>query len=149
MKKQIYTTAATMILLAVCAVAPTKAQSNNRMTLKATIPFAFSVGNTTLPAGEYIIAGTNSASDQTAVLHFRSKDGRASTLVLMHKKIGKASETAKLVFNQYGDRYFFAQAWTPNDGNGMEAPKSRAERPIERELARAGKKSELVAVKAR
>ena len=50
-------------------------------------------------------------------------------------KRGKASETAKIVFNRYGDRYFFAQAWTSGERDGLEALKSRDERNATRELA--------------
>ena len=147
MKKQLYIMTATMILLAVSVVEPAKAQSSTRITLKATIPFAFSIGNRTLPAGEYIVVCINPASDQS-VLQFRGKDGHAG-MVQMRAVTGKASETAKLVFNRYGDQYFFTRAWTPNESNGLEAPRSRAERSMQRGLASAGQKSELVAVKAR
>lgn len=148
MRKQMYIMASIVILLTVSALTPAKAQSSACMSLKATIPFEFSVGKTTLPAGEYVITCTNRTSDQNN-LQFRSKDGLARTLVQMHAAIGKASEAAKLVFNRYGAQYFFAQAWMPYDRNGIEASKSRAERSMQRELNRTGQKSEMVALRAR
>jgi hypothetical protein len=148
MTKQLYIMAATVILLTVCALAPAKARSSACVSLKATIPFEFNIGKTTLPAGEYVITRTNRTSDQS-VLQFRSKDGRARTVVQMHATIGKASEAAKLVFNRYGAQYFFAQAWMPYDRNGVEASKSHAERSMQRELNRAGQKGEMVALRAR
>jgi hypothetical protein len=48
---------------------------------------------------------------------------------------GKASDTAKLVFRQDGDRYFLAQAWTSGEQDGLAVPKSQTERSVARELA--------------
>jgi hypothetical protein len=106
MKKEIYLTTVAIIVLAVCAAAPVKAQSSSRATFLANMPFEFTVGNTVLPAGDYVIVCTNPSSDQK-VLEFRSKDGRAFVLVQMHAVIGTAPDNAKLVFNRYGGKYFF------------------------------------------
>lgn len=54
----------------------------------------------------------------------------------MTSKRRKTSEISQIVFHQYGDRYFFAQAWTSGGRDGLEAPKSRVERKVIRELAR-------------
>ena len=148
MGKQMYIMAAIVILLTVCALAPAKAQSSACMSLKATIPFEFSVGKMTLPADEYVITCINRTSDQT-ILQFRSRNGGARTLVQVHAAIGNAPETAMLVFNRYGAQYFFARAWMPYDRNGVETSKSRAERSMQRELNRTGQKSEMVALRAR
>jgi hypothetical protein len=63
--------------------------------------------------------------------------------------IGKTQEDAKLVFNRYGDHYFFAQAWLPADNIGMQASKSRNEKQIARELAGTKLPRESVAITAR
>ena len=111
MKKQTLTMIALMVLVG-SLTASAKAQSLSSGTLVANIPFKFSAGNQTMPAGEYIVRCVNPASDQT-VLQIASKDGRNSVMLQMSATRGKAGETAKLVFHRYGDRYFFAQAWTP------------------------------------
>ena len=147
MKKQAYTMIAMIVLVGSMAVAG-HAQTSGRTRLIANIPFQFNVGNKTLPAGEYTVAQVNPSSDH-AVLQLRSKDGRASAMVQMGSVMGKAQESAKLIFNRYGNQHFFAQAWVDGDNAGFQAPKSRAERNIDRELAGMKPASEAVALKVR
>ena len=52
MKKQAYTMIAMIVLVGSMAVAA-QAQTSGRTRMIANIPFEFSVGNQTLPAGEY------------------------------------------------------------------------------------------------
>ena len=147
MKKQAYTMIAMIVLVGSMAVAA-QAQTSGRTQLMANIPFEFNVGGKTLPAGEYAVAQVNPASDH-AVLQLRSKDGRASAMVQMGSVIGKAQESAKLIFNRYGNRYFFAQAWVDSDKTGLEVPKSRAERAAGREIAGIRANTESVALRNR
>lgn len=147
MKKQAYTMIAMIVLVGSMAVAA-QAQTSGRTRLIANIPFDFSVGNKTLPAGEYTVSQVNPASDH-AVLQLRSKDGRAGAMVQMTCVIGKTQESAKLIFNRYGNHYFFAQAWADADNTGLQAPKARAERVAERELAGIKPKTEAVALRNR
>jgi hypothetical protein len=147
MKKHAYTMIAMIVIVGSMAVAA-KAQTSGRTQLIANIPFEFSAGNQTLPAGEYTLTQVNPASDH-AVLQLKSRDGSASAMVQMGSVIGKAQESAKLVFNHYGARYFFAQAWVDGDNMGLQAPKSRAERNIEPELAGMKAKTESVALRNR
>ncbi len=103
--------------------------------LIASIPFAFSVGKTTLPAGKYTITVLNPASDRK-ILQIRSLDGRSSAVVLTTGIIGNASENAKLVFERYADRYVFAQAQLAGDETTLAAVRSK-------------KKSNMVAIVAK
>ena len=148
MKKQLYTALAMMFLIGMISVNSAKAQNSGHQQLTASIPFAFSVGKTTLPAGEYIVSVVNPNSDQR-ILQIKSRDGRSSTVLQTTGVNGKTQETGKLVFHRYGDRYFFAQGWMAADETGLAAPRSGAERTRERELARAGQRFETVAVNAR
>jgi len=147
MKKQAYTMIAMLVLVGSMAVAA-KAQTSGRTQLIANIPFEFTVGSKNLPAGEYTVSQINPASDH-AVLQLRSKDGSTSVMVQMNNMIGKARESAKLIFNRYGNQYFFAQAWVDGDSSGLEAPKSRVERAAQHELASLKPVSETVALKVR
>ena len=147
MKKQAYTMIALLVLVGSMAVAA-QAQTSGRTQLIANIPFQFNVGNKALPAGEYSVRQINPDSDH-CVLQLRSKDGRAGAMVQMGSVIGKAQESAKLIFNRYGNQYFFAQAWVDGDNTGLQAPKTRAERNADRELAGMKATSEAVALKAR
>jgi hypothetical protein len=147
MKRQAYTMIAMIVLVGSMAVAA-QAQTSGRAQFVASIPFEFSVGDKTLPAGEYTVLQVNPASDH-AVLQFRSRDGRASAMVQMGSVAGKAQESAKLIFNRYGNKYFFAQAWVDGENSGLQASRSRAERATGRELAGIRMATESVALTAR
>ena len=133
MKKQAYTVIALLVLVGSMAVAA-QAQTSGRTQLIANIPFQFTVGDKTLPAGEYTVTQVNPVSDH-AVLQLRNSDGNAAAMVQMSSVTGKAQESAQLIFHRYGNKYFFAQAWVDGEGSGLQAPKPRAERVAERELA--------------
>jgi hypothetical protein len=147
MKTQAYTIIAIIVLVGSMAVAA-QAQTNGRTQLIANIPFEFNVGNKTMPAGEYTVLQVNPAADH-AVLQLRSRDGRASAMVQMGSVVGKAQENAKLIFNRYGNKHFFAQAWVDGENSGLQASKSRAERATQRELAGIKLATESVALTAR
>jgi hypothetical protein len=147
MKKQAYKLMALFVLVGSMALAA-QAQSSGGKRLIANIPFEFTAGNKTLPAAEYTVEQVNAASDH-AVLRLRTRDGRVSVLLQTTSISGKADESAKLIFNRYDDKYFFGQAWLDGDGTGMQAPKPRAERLIERELAGARTRKETIALTTR
>lgn len=133
MRKHAYTMIALLVLVGSMAVAA-QAQSSGRSELRANIPFQFSVGDKTMPAGEYTVVQINPSSDQ-AVLQLRSKDGRNTVMIQMSNVIGKANDSARLVFNRYGSESYFAEAWTSSERNGLQAPGSKAERAARQELA--------------
>ena len=142
MKKQAYTMIAMIVLVGSLAVAA-QAQTGGGTQFIANIPFEFSVGNQKLPAGKYIVSVFNPVLDQK-VLEIKSIDRRNRTMLQMRSVEGKVQGAAKLVFNRYGDHYFFTQAWTRTNSTGMQAQESRAERNIMRELA--GQKSQTKAI---
>ena len=147
MKKQAYTMIAMVVLVSSLAVAA-KAQTNGRIALIANIPFQFSIGNKSLPAGEYTVRSISDDS-RNVVLRIQSLDGKNSAILLAGTVEGKAQERAKLVFHRYGNQYFFAQAWVDGDSRGLEAQKSRAERAAEREFAEITMATKSVTVTAR
>ncbi|MEP6706413.1 MAG: hypothetical protein ABJC05_02775 [Pyrinomonadaceae bacterium] len=148
MKKQLYTMTCMMILAGFMAMSSAKAQTSASRQLIANIPFEFSVGNKSMPAGDYTVRQINPASDR-AVLQLRSKDGSTSAMVQMRSVSGKTQESAKLVFHRYGNQYFFAQVWTTGDSEGLEAPKSHAERGMVERLAGIAPRNESIALTSR
>ena len=146
MKRHIYTIVALMVLVGLMAVAA-QAQTGSRTQLVANIPFQFNVGDKAMPAGAYTVSQVNPSSDH-AVLQLRSKDGK-SVMIQMTNMIGKANESARLVFNRYGSDSYFAEAWIPSDGNGLQAPRSKSERAARQELAGVKPVTETVALKVR
>ena len=147
MKKQAYTMIAMMVLLG-CITVSAKAQTNGRIALIANIPFQFSIGNKSLPAGEYTVQSISDDS-RNAVLRIQSRDGKTSAMLQTSAIEGKALDRAKLVFHRYGNQYFFAQAWVDGQKTGLEAQKSRAERAAEHELSAIKMATESVTVTAR
>ena len=147
MKKQAYTMIAMMILAGFVTMSSAKAQSSS-LQLIANIPFEFTVGSKTLPAGDYTVRQINSYSDR-AILQLRSKDGSAGALVQVRSVPGKRQESARLVFHRYGDRYFFAQAWTIGDSEVLEASRSRDERSMVESLAGIAPAKESISLASR
>jgi hypothetical protein len=142
MKRQAYTLIAMIVLVGTIAVAA-KAQTNGRTQLIASIPFEFNVGEKTLPAGEYRVQSVNGS-----FVRIQSEDRKTSAIVLSTSVIGKARDEAKLIFHRYGNRYFLSQAWVDGETEGLQVPKPRAERAMQRELAEMKKAGESVAIAA-
>jgi hypothetical protein len=137
MKKQAYTLIGALVFATMFAFSTVRAQSNN-YELIANIPFEFSAGSQTLPAGEYRVTVVNPSSDQR-VLKLTNTHGK-TVMVAMHSVEGKARNDARLVFHRYGDQFYLAQAWAASDPFGLEAPRTRAERASQ--LARNERRTE-------
>lgn len=117
-------------VLAILAMSSIHAQTSNVQT--ANIPFEFSIGGKTFPAGHYSVTRLNPQSDKAALL-IKSMDGRTSKIVLTTPvQANRAQEKAKLVFSRYADQYFLSEVWTPADSTGLELPKSRSELSLAR-----------------
>jgi hypothetical protein len=138
MKKHILKGVSILTLLVavafVTAVAPAKGQS---VTLRANVPFEFSVGDKTLASGEYRV--TRMGHDAMTIA------GREDSAIRLSIAIesNKVQEQGKLVFHRYGENYFLSEVWTAGDKTGRKLLKSKQERRIEEQLARTFSKSEL------
>src|SRR5438094_822043 len=107
MKKQTLRIFTMVSLLTVLVVASVYANSNGPM--KVNIPFAFTVGDKTLPAGQYTFE-RNQLIPQLVMI--RSTDGRTTARGFTTRVYSHTSQTqAKLVFHRYGNQYFLAQVW--------------------------------------
>jgi hypothetical protein len=145
MKKQVLSIIALSGLLFTLMAGNVSATSTIR--LRATIPFEFSVGDRTLPAGQYTVERIN-----PYVLLIRSEDCHSSVLSLANGVQARvSSETGKLVFHRYGSRYFLSQVWSGGSNNGYELPRSRAEQELrksEKHLAGNTLKPEITIIQA-
>lgn len=127
-----------VVLALATAVASANAQSSNKVV--ADIPFGFSVGYKTMPAGEYSVQTVATAGD---ALMIQSGDAKISALRLSEATDRMKNKThARLVFHRYGERYFLAEVWNGTDTSGRQLMKSLEERAIEQELAGIAAKSE-------
>jgi hypothetical protein len=140
MKRRLHITMLICGVLAINALTGLSAlaQTSGSLRMRANIPFAFNVGKTSLPAGDYTVTVLNPTSDGRA-LQIRSIDGRSGAIILTTAVSGPASDDGKLVFHRYADRYFFAKAQMGGDSVSLAATKSRTELAEQRAFASAAK----------
>ena len=128
----------TKLLLSLCLVAgvgailKTNAQIDSGVTIRANIPYAFVVNNTTLPAGTYDIKVADDGSDLN-VLVIRSVD-RKKISVLFDTESTEAKrvmQTSELVFDKIGDTYFLSRVFLSGDQSGNQLEKSKMQRRLE------------------
>ena len=126
----------TLIVAIALATAVVSAHAQSSRLVVANVPFEFTVGDQTMPAGEYRIRPALSKG-----LSIQSADAK-KTVMRLANDIEPNKKPARLVFHRYGDRYFLAEVWSGPDTIGRQVLKSRQERAIERELATIASKSE-------
>ena len=115
----------------VSAAATAQAQAPNKVV--ADVPFEFSIGYKTMPAGGYVVQTVASAGN---ALLIQSADAKSSALRRSEATVPmKNKQHARLVFHRYGERYFLAEVWSGVDISGRQLVKSQEERAIEQELA--------------
>jgi hypothetical protein len=121
----------TLCLLTVAGGVVANAHVDSDSRIQANIPFVFTVGDTTLPAGKYEIRTLDDASSDVLIL--RSADGDTSVIFVTENTRRRDNQPAaktELVFNKVGDNYFLSQIWVTGNASGSELPKSRMERRL-------------------
>jgi len=107
--------------------------------LKVTVPFEFIAGDTVLPAGDYDVQSVDTWGGKALSIH--NMTSNAGTLLLSNScQSAKTSDSNKLVFYRYGQRYFLAKVWTANTNIGRKMPLNQRQK----ELAVNQQKSEVV-----
>jgi hypothetical protein len=92
------------------------------------VPFDFTAGNTTLPAGEYSIL---KSTIDTSVLTIQRTDQTASIMIPTMAAVSSQPQSeSRLIFHRYGDRYFLSQVWTAGTPRGRELSKSASEKEV-------------------
>lgn len=105
--------------------------------LTATIPFAFEVGSTRLPAGQYQIETVTTGAG--SIQRLRGSNGGASILLSTTAVEARDSHSrAELVFHRYGNEYFLSQI-----RNGEGKARQLIESKQEKEAARTGSATEV------
>jgi hypothetical protein len=146
MIKKVYVVLAALVLVTTVAI-NANAQSRSRQELRVDVPFAFNVGNTSLPAGEYRITIVNPASD-CSVVQIAGVDESKKIMVLTKDITGGRPANARVAFRRYGSQYFLAQVWMAADPAGLATPRSRTEKQLQRQLGTISKHYDTVAVNA-
>jgi hypothetical protein len=139
MKKELLKGFSMLVLIMALALATAAANANAQTSNKvvADIPFEFSVGYKTMPAGKYAVRAAN---NQGNALMIQSADGKLAAVRLSDEtERSKDNSHARLVFHRYGQKYFLAEVWNGIDKAGRQLLKSSEERAIQRELANIAK----------
>lgn len=112
------------------AILTSQAQIESDATIRANIPHAFVVNNTTLPAGNYIV--TVPESIDLNVLEIRSADYKVAVLFETQPvNATRTSRQSELVFDRVGDTYFLAQVFLRGDEGGNQLLKSKKQQRLE------------------
>jgi hypothetical protein len=109
---------------AALTIVPAHAQSGSRVL--ANIPFEFSVGNTTLKAGNYTIEQL-----QSGIVAFSGEDEKEHQFALtVPGDSDKQNQESHLVFIRYGSEAFLKKIVLSGDENCRELPESSRERQL-------------------
>jgi hypothetical protein len=96
---------AVFALLAAATIGPVTRASAQEEAVRATVPFAFTVGNRLLPVGTYRITPSRTASGTNRVL-IQSNGQGIFQFAMTQPNHSLAGGNAKLVFDKVGNQYF-------------------------------------------
>jgi hypothetical protein len=128
MKRNLTGTLSLVVLSLMLTATGAYAQSE----LKATVPFAFKVGQSQLPGGTYEI---RSNADNNTITIRNSTIGAMS----LARREGSGDASPRLVFNHVGGQYFLSQIWGAAGNSRMNLPSSKLEEELQ--MATAGSNS--------
>ncbi len=122
MKSKIYGALATLAVALTVGVSFAQAQSR----VQADVPFAFSLQDRAMPAGNYQIIAQSGQ-----VLEVRSLDSQRGQLLMKPMSVQASNDQSpKLVFHKYGDQYFLSQVWYGDSQYGIGFAESKREKEI-------------------
>lgn len=120
MKKLIYRTFTILNLFIALAAPATYAESPGA--INTDIPFAFTVGETTLPAGKYHIKLPPASGLESRIV-IRSADGRLTCIAMALPSEAKRNlKKPEIIFTRVGDQYFLSQVYTTALSIGQKLP---------------------------
>jgi hypothetical protein len=137
MKRNMFLSLTALVLALAVNVA--FAQSNSRA--KANVPFAFSIDQSSMDAGQYSIT----VSDH--VMRIRNEATNQTVALLAQPSESAKPQSSRLVFHKYGDHYYLAAVWTGTGqagASGIELPASRAEQETQASYKDASAPQEVV-----
>ena len=112
---------ATKLVFLMTSVFLLTAVSYSQQILKADVPFDFTAGKKSFPAGEYTVTRTS-----PQILSLRSSDGGNLMVFLTEPLVSWNSHTnAKLKFEAIGGQYVLTEVWPEGASNGYELLRSK------------------------
>lgn len=127
MKSLIARTLTSLSLAVLLLAGVVHAQSASNV-IKVKVPFEFTAGRQTFPAGEYSLVGT-----APYLLALRNAEGHVlASVITRSAESATAPTSAKLTFYNDGGQYRLAQVWHANDPIGQELYQPKANAVIAR-----------------
>lgn len=112
-----------LVFLVVAAIVQTApGLTAQQQDFEATVPFQFSAGNRTLPAGEYHI------SRRDAFLHIENRKDYTAAIILTSSGDPSADGHVHLVFDEVNDQHFLRRVVAPASLGSIELAVSSAEK---------------------
>ena len=126
MNRKALPNASTLIVLIGIIASQAQAQPKRKVTLEASVPFEFVVGNRAYPAGRYtfeMATGTPKNTDRSGVLVVRSRERKLYTAVATTVTADQNPHDGhKLIFVRNGDRVFLSKVWRQGNTSGLSVP---------------------------
>jgi len=128
-----------VLLLAVAAPLHAGSILNHEMTVS--VPFGFTAGDKSLPAGDYSVQVNPERG--SVVLH---QEGQSPLILLTNQREStNTPPRGKLVFKRYGANFFLSEVWNQDNATGQAlTPSAR-----EKEMARHKQPEQILVVQAR
>ena len=100
--------------------------------VKANIPFNFTVGDTSMPAGEYVIT-----RPALHVVKIQSADRQHEARVVSSQSYHEPGAIGKVFFDKYGEHYFLRRILSPTCSTlNLDVPSGKAEKRVRTQEAR-------------
>ena len=124
MKRILFALGAT---ITVCLITAASQAQGQGLELRFHVPFAFTVENTTFPAGQYKVS-----QPAHLILELRNVKSQAAAFqqVQPAQTRKEANGRVRLVFHQYGKEYFLATVSDGNSSSTYDWPESKAEKRL-------------------
>jgi hypothetical protein len=103
--------------------------------LKATVPFNFTVGDSTLPAGTYTVGANTYSPD---VLALRNREKHINILTIGRSDESNPRKVDVLVFHKYGNQYFLSQIRSEGASLNIDFTVTKAEKRARTQVEEAG-----------
>jgi hypothetical protein len=130
------------LLLKILLFLPLPLLSQDRVVSTVTIPFAFSTGSHTMPAGDYVV---HRVTECTYSLN--ADRGTAVQYVsVYHDYAISTPERGSLVFRKYGGQYFLSNLWFGGSHDGLKVRMGSAEKELIASARGVSQPSTLLAV---
>src|ERR1017187_2201006 len=112
-----------LVLVSTLVVAGTSSAQEHRV--KVRVPFCFTIGHRTLPAGTYTIVSTANSPD---VLVLRNWEKDIQVVATGRSNQSNPQRLDALVFHQYGNHYFLSQIRSEGASMNIDFSTTKAEK---------------------